>query len=138
MSFDGLQPSTLIHLPLPIYRSAPSPARCWGKNRLGTKLGGDGPSPRVCYFQLGKSCDLPAPKRFSKLKKNTSSRVCYFNLPNILTLLYICIRNTSLSFISFPTLPPVSTCRRNVDGKSSTCAYLYALEAGFSKLSKIA
>jgi hypothetical protein len=93
--------------PYPYIGAPPSPARCWGKNRLGTKLGGDGPSPRVCYFQLGKSCDLSAPKRFSKLKKNTSSKVCYFNLPNYSYSL-IHLHQKHFSILYFFSHPP--TC----------------------------
>jgi hypothetical protein len=40
-------------------------------------------------------------KKFAKLKKYVSSRVCYFKLTKFLSLICICIRNLSLFFISF-------------------------------------
>jgi hypothetical protein len=67
-------------------------------------------SPRVCYFY----CDLPSPKKFTKLKKECISKsVLFWTCQNFLSLLYICIRDPSLIFISFfaflPGFPPWET-----------------------------
>jgi hypothetical protein len=69
-------------------------------------------------FLICKSCDLTTSKRFTKLKEECIyMSLLFLNSQGILSLLYICIRNLSLLFISLSTLPPGSVHTRNTYAK---------------------